>query len=86
MSTPSTDILPAIEAAEYTLPAYWASYLINGDASGIEDSDQADCDAFIASIPGWYCASCADESHFAHRNDSGNGLAGDVLEFTFIKS
>jgi len=72
--------------ATYTLPAYWASCLINGDSSGMEENDMADCNAFLASIPGWHCASCSDESHFAHRNDSGNNLAGDVLEFTFIKS
>lgn len=32
----------------YTLPAYWASYLINGDASGISEHDKAQCDAWLA--------------------------------------
>ena len=27
--------------------AYWASYLINGDASGLEDYEQAECDAWL---------------------------------------
>ena len=29
----------AYDVTVYTLPAYWACYLINGDASGLEDDE-----------------------------------------------
>ncbi len=66
----------------YILPAYWASYLINGDASGLEGEDQQACDAWLARNPGGSCVDCG-ESYFSHRNDAGT-LAGDVAEYTFL--
>ena len=33
-----------------TLPAYWASYLINGDASGISEKERALCDNQAAGL------------------------------------
>lgn len=30
-----------------TAPSAWASYLINNDASGMDDSDKAQCDAWL---------------------------------------
>ena len=74
----------AIETETYTLPSYWASYLINGDASGLEDSEQQECDEFLATVPGWICSDCGEESFFSHRNDAGT-LAGDCLEYTFFR-
>lgn len=73
-----------LQPVSYTLPAYWASYLINGDASGIDDSDKAAADRFHAAhnLPG--PVGCSDESWFAHWNDSDNGPAGDVLEYTYL--
>jgi len=32
---------------ELTAPSYWASYLINGDASGMDDEEITACDAWI---------------------------------------
>ena len=72
------------EAVVYTLPAYWASYLINGDASGMPASDLQACHAFLESHCLPMPVSCSDESWFSWTNDSGNGLGGDVLEFTFL--
>lgn len=69
----------------FELPAYWASYLINGDDSGISAEDKEQCDQFLKSeeLESWTCADCSQESHFAHSNDATN-LGGDVLEYTFI--
>ena len=69
---------------KYVLPAYWTSYLINGDASGISDMDRAAADHFLVEhdLPG--PVSCSDESWFAKSNDSDMRLAGDVLEYTFL--
>jgi len=72
-----------LETITYTLPSYWASYLINGDASGISDDDQAQADAFLKREGLPSPCSCSDESWFAHRNDAGT-LAGDVLDYTFF--
>lgn len=67
----------------YTLPAYWASYLINGDSSGIPNIEQAEADKFLADnfLPA--PVSCSEESWFQGRNDA-TQLAGDVLEYTFL--
>lgn len=74
-----------MQSETYSLPVYWASYLINGDASGLEDTDQAKCDAFLQSLPyGWYCVDVSEESHFRHSNDAGT-LAGDCADYTFIR-
>lgn len=73
------------ETEIYSLPSYWASYLINGDASGMGDDDQADCDAFLASLPwGWSCVDVSEETDFRHSNDAGT-LAGDCADYTFIR-
>jgi hypothetical protein len=34
----------------YTLPAYWASALVNGDRSGLEQQDEAEFKQAIACI------------------------------------
>lgn len=73
-----------LQVVKYTLPAYWASYLINGDDSGIESEDVYYADKFMAENNLPMPVSCSEESWFAHSNDSSNRLAGDVLEYTFL--
>lgn len=73
--------IPEIMVWTFTLPVYWASYLVNGDASGLSDEDQAACDAWLAfQHPG----NCVDvgEPWFSRSNDA-NNLGGDVATFTF---
>lgn len=67
---------------EYTLPAYWASYLINGDASGLEDGEQATIDAFLAREGNPNLVDCG-ESYFSHSNDA-TELGGDVCDYTAL--
>jgi hypothetical protein len=76
-------IMP-LQPVTYELPACWASYIINGDDSGIDSDEKEQANAFPArnNLPA--PVSCSDESHFSWTNDSGNGLAGDVLEYTFL--
>lgn len=74
----------ATELETYDLPAYWASYLINGDASGMSDTDRAICGDFLA-VRGLRAADClnvSDDTWFAWRNDA-TDLGGDVATFTF---
>lgn len=68
---------------EFTLPACWASYLINGDASGMPDEDKAQCDAFLKGKGLPAPVSCSDESWFSWRNDA-TKLGGDVMDFFFL--
>lgn len=69
-----------IVIAEYTLPSHWACYLINGDASGMED--QADCDAFLAAHPELGGCLDVEDLGFSWCNDWTH-LGGDVSLFTF---
>lgn len=66
---------------KHTLPAFWASYLFNGDSSGMEEGEQADCDAYIArnNLP--------DPAEMGEQYFGGNdatALAGDVADYTFV--
>jgi hypothetical protein len=47
-------------------PAYWACYLINGDASGMEDDEIAECDRWCESLGEWSIVGCPSEEseHF----------------------
>lgn len=82
MKTASHNVRVSLEPVTYRLPSYWASYLINGDGSGLEDSEIAQADAFLAShnLPG--PVSC-EEVGFCHSNDAGT-LAGDCEDYTFL--
>lgn len=68
----------------YVLPANWASYLINGDASGLEDLERKECDQWLEGeyLKGWSCT--ADGHYFAHSHDAST-LACYVSRYTFIK-
>ena len=71
-----------METIEYTLPEFWASYLINGDASGMEDNEQEEIDAFLKSENLGFCLSCSEYPEFNIRNDA-NNMGGDCLEYIF---
>lgn len=75
----------SIETTTFTLPSYWASYLINGDASGLNDEEQENADSFLEDVTPWTPSSVEGESFFSNSNDAGT-LPGDCLEYTFFKS
>jgi hypothetical protein len=71
-----------------TAPSYWASYITNGDASGIDGSEQAACDAWLARNNG-RCIGPADydaESEFRAWHNAWNEspLACDCIDYLFI--
>jgi len=66
----------------YSMPIYWASYLINGDASGMEDDEIKEADEAIEAI-GLGSPVDVGESEFRNRGDYGH-LAGDYADYTFI--
>jgi hypothetical protein len=71
----------------FTLPAHWACALVNGDFSGLEDSEANELEAWqsAASAEGYgFCVDVSQESFFCKQHDaSGYVLACDCLEFTF---
>ena len=67
----------------YDLPAYWSSYLINLDASGIDSVEKEQADKFLSDNDLPWPVWCGDSS-FSWHNDSGNGLGGEVCTFNFI--
>lgn len=71
----------------YSLPEYWASYLINGDHSGISETEKEEIDAFMGRdyMACFYCVSCSDEAYFVSSNDA-NSMAGNVLDYYFLRA
>jgi hypothetical protein len=66
------------------MPAFWASYLINGDASGITLVERHAIDAYFKRNDIVDVVDCADEAHFSKCFDlyGGDELEGDILEYT----
>ena len=67
------------EITRYTLPAYWASYLINNDTTSLEDGEQETIDAFLEREGIAFVHDCGEPS-FAHCN-AATSLGGDVCEY-----
>lgn len=76
-----------LKTETYRLPAHWASYLINGDATSFDLYDDGDAeikriDDFLKRNNLRLCMDCTDEEEFSWNNDAGE-LAGSTAEFTF---
>ena len=63
----------------YTLPMYWASYLINGDASGLVDGEQAYIDEWLEDNGNPLFVDCG-EPYFFYCNDA-ISMGGDVCDY-----
>ena len=77
------------ETDKIDAPAYWASYLINGDASGLTDAEEAECDRWVEGLgSGWSVVGCAEESHFGRFFFAveGRELGCDLLEYELLKA
>ena len=71
-----------IKTEEFLLPAHWACYLINGDASGLTDAEQAEIEEWeIAHAPG-PCIGCEDSIELSHCGDEGIGVCERAV-YTF---
>jgi len=84
-----------IETIEYKLPAYWACYLINGDATGFDitntpdDPDagtreQLEIDQWLESEGNPHFVDCG-EQYFSWSNEA-TSLGGDVCDYIAHKS
>ena len=68
----------------YTLPAFWASALVNGDFSGLESVDEKILDRWLDARPELGgCLSCTEEPGFRKHHDAPEVLACDSLDFSF---
>ena len=67
---------------KYTLPIYWASYLVNGDDSGIDEAEKAVVDRFLADTLG-HCIDAGEDYWFQQYNDA-TDIGGDVCEYIFL--
>ena len=59
----------------FTAPASWASYLVNGDDSGLRPGDRARADAWAATLPGPIVD--AEEAGFSWHHDA-QGVTGPL--------
>lgn len=63
-----------MQIEQFTLPASWASFLINGDASGLTDDEVAEIDAMLdetvrQGLIRFEVMSCDDEPYFTRYVD-----------------
>jgi hypothetical protein len=71
-----------IQTCKCLLPAHWASYLINGDGTGLTDEEYVEVQRWERrSAPG-PCIDVAEDADFTIDGDDG-GLACDRAVFTF---
>lgn len=69
-----------------TLPAHWASALINADPSGLSDEEEKELYSFLAANPEYsQPVGCSEESEFCHYHD-GPGLPGDCLVYSYLRA
>lgn len=69
----------------YELYSHWASYIFNGDASGLSEDDVKEVEAFFEKegLKGWTEAEVSQSTWFGSP-DCG-GLKGTVARYTFVK-
>ena len=76
--------------ATITGPAFAASYLINNDASGLEDAERASVDAWLnrVGINRHAFATCTDprfSTYFDIHFPEGRCSGGDVVDYTYFE-
>ena len=81
----------AMQIETFILPTHWACYLVNADASYLNDDDQAEIDTYIDDLlaSGYECFHVADvsqDSYFSryHDADNGNYILTEVAEYKVI--
>lgn len=73
----------------FSAPSAWASYLINGDASGLDEAERAEADAFIEWV-GLAAPVDCEALGFCARSDAASApgvsdLAGDMHAYAFLE-
>lgn len=69
-----------------TAPAWWACYLINGDASGMESGEVESVDRWIESMGWGLPVSCEEDVGFTRWHDASRfALAADCATYVFLR-
>jgi hypothetical protein len=79
---------PNREVEEITAPSHWASYLINGDDSGMEPEEVAACNEWQDKIKPWYVVSTTDEEPrftWSYKLYGGTAAGGEVMDYVCYK-
>lgn len=80
-----------IETGTITLPVYWASALINGDTSGMDDDEIASMDNYIQDAcfnEGWRVVDCVEDTErftWSFNLYGGDCAGGDVCDYTILR-
>ena len=74
-----------IEVDTVTAPAYWASYLVNEDASGLDDDERRAADRWLADLAPWRVVATIDDAEprftWSFRLYGGESDGGDVIDY-----
>jgi hypothetical protein len=84
MKTMNTISNKPFQLLTLTAPSAWASYLINGDVSGLEENEVTAIHAWLTAEGLGYCVDCNDAGFLAYHDASSFALAGDCQTYTFI--
>jgi len=73
-----------MKTIKFTLPDFWASALINDDASGLDDDEHDQLNEWLLNVKPGHCLSVSDEYKFTKYHDARDYvLACDCLEYIF---
>lgn len=74
-----------MQTTTYTLPDFWASALINDDATGLSDAEHEQLNEWLLDYKPGHCIAVSDDPEFCHRHDATDAgvLACDCLTYTF---
>jgi hypothetical protein len=73
--------MPTLTTIDLTAPSYWASYLINGDATGLNAVEKAACDAWLKSEGVFEVLDAVDAGFCWSHDASKFALAGDCQSY-----
>lgn len=80
----------AIQTDTITLPSFWACALINGDETGMGDTEVAHMDAYLATaLDGWYVVTDVEDSErftWSYSLYGGDAQGGEVKDFIIHKA
>ena len=74
-----------IKTEEFLLPVYWASYLINGDATGYEDDEFEEIEEWVTCNAPGPCLDVGEASFCWRGDDSTQGADRAVFTFQVIE-
>ena len=76
-----------MQTVTYILPDFWASALVNDDATGLTDDEEDQLNEWLLDYKPGPCIGVSEEPEFKNRHDATDAgvLACDCLTYTFQK-